>query len=249
MLRSPQAVANSATLDRIEDALGSVIAQIVAANASTYGFSHAPDGDINAGTPLTQRTMTLTPALSKLDAPIGVVLRNIVLPILKDRIEEFVRGDVLIAAAPVEQENPTLALAIEASLMNAYGAASDSLHNFGLERQDTSRFYAMHDNDPDRTEVQRQSETYANRMIRWITRSALFETEEQLSKELGYTHKRWVSMHDAKVRHEHNEIDGVSVPLDGTFETSTGSIKFPGDPAAPIHLVANCRCVLEFVTR
>lgn len=62
-------------------------------------------------------------------------------------------------------------------------------------------------------------------------------------KQMGITHKRWMTSHDERVRVSHNnaESDGA-IPLDQKF--SNGLI-YPGDPSGPPGETINCRCILE----
>lgn len=63
----------------------------------------------------------------------------------------------------------------------------------------------------------------------------------------GVAKKKWVTEHDERVRAEHNEIDGKSIPVLSAFKLASGElIRFPGDPLAPPHLTMNCRCKLRF---
>ena len=54
----------------------------------------------------------------------------------------------------------------------------------------------------------------------------------------------WVATLDMRTRHEHRELDGMTVDVGESWVVpSTGEkIRFPGDPTAPGHLVYNCRC-------
>ena len=62
---------------------------------------------------------------------------------------------------------------------------------------------------------------------------------------LGKTNKTWVSSRDERVRGAHVSLDGVTVPLLGSFDASGVPLRFPGDPAAPPGLSINCRCRLR----
>lgn len=61
---------------------------------------------------------------------------------------------------------------------------------------------------------------------------------------LGFEMKRWVSKHDARVRPTHTIAHGQTVRLADRFIVGAARLLFPGDPAAPIGEVANCRCTL-----
>lgn len=54
----------------------------------------------------------------------------------------------------------------------------------------------------------------------------------------------WIATLNMRTRHEHRELDGMTVGVDEDFivPSSGEHIKFPGDPTAPGHLVYNCRC-------
>jgi HK97 family phage portal protein len=58
--------------------------------------------------------------------------------------------------------------------------------------------------------------------------------------------KRWISRRDDRVRSAHRVLHGESVPLGQEFKVAGGSLRFPGDPTAPIGLTINCRCRLRF---
>jgi hypothetical protein len=62
----------------------------------------------------------------------------------------------------------------------------------------------------------------------------------------------WVHRHDDRVRHAHREIpviNPVGVVLGQAFQSPLGPIRYPGDPAAAIANVANCRCTLDVRVR
>ncbi|MEU0058686.1 phage minor head protein [Streptomyces sp. NPDC006334] len=57
--------------------------------------------------------------------------------------------------------------------------------------------------------------------------------------------KQWLTQHDARVRHAHDEVDGALRLLDEAFTVAGVPMQYPGDPAAPPELVCNCRCILR----
>lgn len=58
----------------------------------------------------------------------------------------------------------------------------------------------------------------------------------------GFTHKRWLSQRDDRVRDSHEECDKQGwIPIGKTF---VNGLKYPGQADAPIEEVINCRCVL-----
>jgi hypothetical protein len=54
--------------------------------------------------------------------------------------------------------------------------------------------------------------------------------------------KMWDATLDSATRPEHAALDGVRVPLDGTWNMSGYQASFPGDPSLPASLSVNCRC-------
>lgn len=61
----------------------------------------------------------------------------------------------------------------------------------------------------------------------------------------GYTHKRWMTRYDTRVRDSHMHADRQTVRLDEPFIVGGIALRYPGDPmAADISEIINCRCVL-----
>lgn len=60
--------------------------------------------------------------------------------------------------------------------------------------------------------------------------------------------KMWDATLDDAVRPEHAALDGVRVPLDGTWDMAGYKVSHPGDPSLPGSLVINCRCHSVTVT-
>ena len=56
--------------------------------------------------------------------------------------------------------------------------------------------------------------------------------------------KKWVTMHDDRVRHEHADADGQTVPVGKKFSVGGHRMEYPGDTSVPIELWINCRCVI-----
>lgn len=78
-----------------------------------------------------------------------------------------------------------------------------------------------------------------------------YEAAERYAKDHpGVTiYKTWETMMDDKVRDEHEELQGATVPLDARFYSWTGdSALRPGDFMSP-ELNINCRCMLRYTTR
>jgi HK97 family phage portal protein len=65
------------------------------------------------------------------------------------------------------------------------------------------------------------------------------DAEERLDLKLV---KTWVSVQDERTREDHANADGQTVPRDQPFDIGGFPMDAPGDPTAPVELVANCRC-------
>ena len=57
--------------------------------------------------------------------------------------------------------------------------------------------------------------------------------------------KTWMTRRDSKVRSAHLLLQGKTIGLNEGFATGGASLRFPGDPLAPIELTINCRCRLR----
>lgn len=63
---------------------------------------------------------------------------------------------------------------------------------------------------------------------------------------MGGGTKTWVTRRDARVRGEHVLLHGKTVDIKDGFAINDSSLRFPGDPLAPLNLTINCRCRLKF---
>ena len=66
------------------------------------------------------------------------------------------------------------------------------------------------------------------------------------AKSLGASTKTWLTRRDGSVRPEHRVMHGKTVDTQKTFRVGEDTLRFPGDPMAPISLTAGCRCRLRF---
>ena len=72
----------------------------------------------------------------------------------------------------------------------------------------------------------------------------------ELYKAEGIQNKEWISVQDERTRDSHLIMDGVVVPITDKFEvpatdnSEAAYMEYPGDPAAPVGQVANCRCTI-----
>lgn len=97
--------------------------------------------------------------------------------------------------------------------------------------------------------VDRRLDTAARRFSRLVVRDAAFNAQDDVAGRLGFTHKRWITMADERVRSGHRIRHGMVVPVGSYFQGPLGLSRWPGDPLAPISDTANCRCSLEWIKR
>jgi HK97 family phage portal protein len=64
--------------------------------------------------------------------------------------------------------------------------------------------------------------------------------------QMGGGMKTWVTRRDSRVRGEHILLHGKTVEMKDGFLVDGSTLRFPGDPLAPISLTINCRCRLRF---
>src|SRR5699024_4904213 len=60
----------------------------------------------------------------------------------------------------------------------------------------------------------------------------------------GYTHKRWMTRYDSRVRDTHRAADRQTVFLDEAFTVGGSSLQYPGDPMGDFDEIIGCRCVI-----
>ncbi|MFF0481955.1 phage portal protein [Streptomyces sp. NPDC004435] len=60
--------------------------------------------------------------------------------------------------------------------------------------------------------------------------------------------RTWVTRRDGRVRPQHQQLDGITLPTGTAFEVDRVRLRYPGDPFAPADLTANCRCRLRYRT-
>lgn len=237
---SVQAQEIEEALEEAESSLGPIIATLLAAEAARQ----------------------LTPSLSSL--PTAIVLRNLLLPLVlfglriarnhAPRIPfQFVGSpaaswlntgiDTGVSSDPrIVAEN-----ALDDTLSKVQRAVQKTIEN-------TSASNKKHTDNPDVIVspgpiTPHQADVAAKKMARWIARDALFGAQMRAAADMGYSHKRWVTERDARVRDAHRILDGQTVEIGGIFQTTGGNLRYPGDITAPAGLVLNCRCSLEMIRR
>ena len=91
--------------------------------------------------------------------------------------------------------------------------------------------------------------TVANVNTNGVAEDARRDHVESTSDTARPLYKRWVTMLDERVRPAHREMHGVAVPIGETFDVAGYKMNQPGDPqyGAPLGLLINCRCHLQYV--
>lgn len=87
---------------------------------------------------------------------------------------------------------------------------------------------------------------YVEGLAHSIVTSTVETAKSVSAPSMGFTHKRWRTQLDPKVRSDHQILEGTEQLIGQPFTTRGGSIQFPGDKSAPIGLWINCRCHLEY---
>lgn len=66
--------------------------------------------------------------------------------------------------------------------------------------------------------------------------------ELQEAIEQGFTMKTWVTQGDNRVRRDHSEVDGMTIPIDEYFEVGDSLMLYPHDEVNAPEQCVNCRC-------
>ena len=93
------------------------------------------------------------------------------------------------------------------------------------------------------TSVERAANVAANE-----SNQVIGHKEFEDAKLLGYTKKIWRTELDERVRLSHQEVEGMTIPIDDLFVVGDSLLLFPKDIShgADPREIVNCRCSLEF---
>lgn len=97
---------------------------------------------------------------------------------------------------------------------------------------------------PATSQEHRDYKAFVRRIARTVATNNFAKQQVAQAEEEGWPYKKWVARHDRHTRAAHLELDGTAVPLGRSFRVQNTLLSHPGDPTAPLHLTANCRCVL-----
>jgi len=88
--------------------------------------------------------------------------------------------------------------------------------------------------------------TAAGIIARSLATYARERVREHIAKGLGALYKTWMTREDDRVRPGHVTLQGKTRRIGRPFTTEGFQIMRPGDPTAPLHLIAGCRCHLKY---
>lgn len=93
-------------------------------------------------------------------------------------------------------------------------------------------------------------EAWAQRIAGMIALSVAEGMKRSIAEALGFTHRKWMTRLDSRVRETHRLLEGVTRPTGEPFVTRGGArLMYPGDPTAPIEEWIRCRCSLLYIAR
>lgn len=94
------------------------------------------------------------------------------------------------------------------------------------------------------TSIERAANVAANE-----SNTVINHKELEDAKILGFTKKRWRTELDERVRETHQEMEGMTIPIDDLFVVGNSLMEMPHDSThgAEASEICNCRCSLEYV--
>ena len=160
-------------------------------------------------------------ALAQSDLPEAVYasVRTVLAASATEAWPDRVRDDQLRLALRPDQGEVEIVLT--AAAYPRHGAQWDKLDTGGMKFMDR---------------MKRDARTAVTGLDGLLTSTALGKS--------GFTRKRWVTMHDDRVRETHAAADGQTVALDEAFIVGGYPMQYPGDRNAPIGETIQCRCVM-----
>lgn len=101
-----------------------------------------------------------------------------------------------------------------------------------------------HFGEPYFTSVERTAAIAVNE-----SNSVLNHVELQQAVDEGYTHKQWLTEMDEKVRPTHQEMEGMTIPINEPFVVGLSYMMMPHDTTmgADPEEIVNCRCSLAYL--
>lgn len=74
------------------------------------------------------------------------------------------------------------------------------------------------------------------------------KSQYDMAVETGKKFKTWITKHDKRVRHDHQDVDSVRLPIEIPFDVGGSQLMFPTDMSLSAHYkqICNCRCVCTY---
>lgn len=97
--------------------------------------------------------------------------------------------------------------------------------------------------------TEKSMHSVAETVIRGQYDDSLYEIGEEVAKYGVPIDKTWLAIMDMNVRDSHKHLNNTTVPINATFMSYHGPIRFPHDPQAAAEEICGCRCRLAVHVR
>jgi len=97
--------------------------------------------------------------------------------------------------------------------------------------------------------MEKSMHSAAETVIRGQYDDSLYEIGEEVAKHGVPIDKTWLAIMDMNVRDSHRHLNNTTIPINATFMSYHGPIRFPHDPQAAAEEICGCRCRLAVHVR
>lgn len=97
--------------------------------------------------------------------------------------------------------------------------------------------------------MEKSMHSVAETVVRGQYDDSLYETGEEVARYGVPIDKTWLAIMDMNVRDSHRHLNNTTVPINATFMSYHGPIRFPHDPQAAAEEICGCRCRLAVHVR
>lgn len=97
--------------------------------------------------------------------------------------------------------------------------------------------------------MEKSMHSVAETVIRGQYDDGLYEIGEEVARHGVPIDKTWLAIMDANVRDSHKHLNNTTIPINETFASYHGPIRFPHDPQAAAEEICGCRCRLAVHVR
>lgn len=88
-----------------------------------------------------------------------------------------------------------------------------------------------------------------DRIVNTEVKQLIESTKIQHHSIMGYTHKKWNTQLDKRVRESHRNLQGKVIPIDKKFRVGGSWAMYPSDTNLPLKETINERCYLTYTKR